>query len=64
MGADFHVVELDNDKDGAAIQAILGKKTGASSVPRVFIKRKCIGGGTETKQLYDQGKLKSMIDGN
>jgi len=35
--------------------------TGARTVPRVFIGRKCIGGGTETKNLFESGELKSMV---
>jgi len=61
LQVDYKALELDNEKDGAAIQTILQKKTGASSVPRVFIKGKCIGGGTETKQLHNEGKLKDML---
>lgn len=32
-----------------------------AQVPRVFIKGECIGGGSETKSLYNSGKLKSML---
>lgn len=63
LNVNYEVIELDNDKDGSAIQQILGKKTGATSVPRVFIRQKCIGGGTETKKLHEQGKLKELIEG-
>lgn len=38
------VIELDTREDGSAIQGILGKMTGASTVPRVFINGKFIGG--------------------
>lgn len=30
-------------------------------VPRVFVGGKCIGGGTETKQLHKEGKLLDMV---
>lgn len=46
-----------NTDDGDAIQDYLKKITGARSVPRVFIGGKCIGGGSETRALQDQGKL-------
>ena len=59
----FKVLELNNIDDGPAIQRILTQMTGASTVPRVFINGKCIGGGTETKQLAALKKLKPMIDG-
>lgn len=47
--------------DGSAIQDYLLKLTGARSVPRVFIGGKCIGGGSETRALQDQGKLVPML---
>ena len=59
----FKVLELNNIDDGPAIQRILTQMTGASTVPRVFINGKCIGGGTETKQLAVSKKLKPMIEG-
>lgn len=47
-GDDYFVVELENRKDGAAIQQYLKELTGASSVPRVFINGQFIGGGDDT----------------
>ena len=47
--------------DGDAIQDYLKKITGARSVPRVFIGGKCIGGGSETRSLQDQGKLVPLL---
>lgn len=47
--------------DCAAIQDYLLQLTGARSVPRVFIGGKCIGGGSETRALLDQGKLIPML---
>lgn len=31
-------------------------------VPRVFINGNCIGGGSDTKQLHQQGKLVPLIE--
>ena len=45
----------------SAIQDYLLQLTGARSVPRVFIGGKCIGGGSETRALQDQGKLVPML---
>ncbi|XP_072016607.1 uncharacterized protein [Amphiura filiformis] len=59
--AHYEVVELDKRGDGEKIQAVLGKMTGATTVPRVFIKEKCVGGGTEVKALHDSGKLVPML---
>ncbi|KAJ9593725.1 hypothetical protein L9F63_014698, partial [Diploptera punctata] len=53
----YTAIELDNRDDGDAIQSVLGEMTGARSVPRVFVKGECLGGGTDVKKLYDSGKL-------
>lgn len=60
---DYEVMELDGVDNGPAIQSYLLKKTGASSVPRVFIKGKCIGGGTETDAMAKNGQLVKMLTG-
>lgn len=59
--AHYEVVELDKREDGDKMQAVLGQLTGATTVPRVFIKGKCIGGGSETKALHEEGKLEPML---
>ena len=43
-GASFEVVELDEDGEGAAMRAQLGRRTGRTSVPSVFIGGEYIGG--------------------
>lgn len=55
------VVELDLREDGADIQAVLGKMTGAKTVPRCFIDGKFVGGGTDIKRLYEQGILQKYF---
>lgn len=57
----FHAVELDNRPDGNVIQEILGEMTGASTVPRVFVDAKFIGGGTDVKKLNESGDLKKLL---
>ena len=47
--------------DGDAIQDYLKTVTGARTVPRVFIGGKCIGGGSETRDLHQQGKLVPLL---
>lgn len=47
--------------DGSDIQDYLQQVTGGRTVPRVFVKGKFIGGGTEVKALQDQGKLVPML---
>ncbi len=49
--------------DMDAIQDYLLKLTGARSVPRVFIKDRCIGGGSETRDLHQKNKLVPMLKG-
>jgi glutaredoxin 3 len=57
----FKVLELDQGQDEDAIQDVLKEMTGARSVPRVFIKGKCIGGGDDTERLERDGKLKQLL---
>ena len=43
--------------DGDSIQDYLLKKTGARTVPRVFIGGECVGGGSEVRALHDRKGL-------
>ncbi|CAH1786345.1 unnamed protein product [Owenia fusiformis] len=61
-GATYEALEINNRPDAYEIQSILGKMTGSTTVPRVFINGKCIGGGSETKSLHNAGKLIPMIE--
>lgn len=47
--------------DGSAIQDVLLQMTGDRTVPRVFIKQKCVGGGSDTRKLMDEGKLAPLL---
>ncbi|XP_055021027.1 glutaredoxin 2 isoform X2 [Boleophthalmus pectinirostris] len=62
IGARYKVIELDEHDDGRRLQEALAQMTGARTVPRVFINGNCIGGGSDTKQLHQQGKLLPMIE--
>ncbi|CAL1593423.1 unnamed protein product [Knipowitschia caucasica] len=62
IGASYKVIELDEHNDGRRLQEALAQMTGARTVPRVFINGNCIGGGSDTKQLHQQGKLLPMIE--
>ncbi|KAJ8959754.1 hypothetical protein NQ314_006183 [Rhamnusium bicolor] len=53
----YTAIELDTRDDGEEIQNILGEITGARTVPRVFIKENCVGGGSDVKTLYEKGEL-------
>ncbi|XP_065333470.1 glutaredoxin-2, mitochondrial-like isoform X2 [Cloeon dipterum] len=58
----YTVIELDKRSDGDQYQDVLKEMTGERSVPRVFVKGKCIGGGTDTKALHQSGQLQAMLD--
>mmetsp|Transcript_52339 Transcript_52339/g.86636 ORF Transcript_52339/g.86636 Transcript_52339/m.86636 type:complete len:366 (+) Transcript_52339:412-1509(+) len=63
--ADLIKKEIDIDlkeEQANAVQAYLKQKTGASSVPRVFIHGTFIGGCDDTQQLDRDDKLKAMIE--
>ncbi|KAF5306264.1 hypothetical protein FQA39_LY08962 [Lamprigera yunnana] len=57
----YTTVELDQRSDAEEIQMILGEITGATTVPRVFVKGECLGGGSDVKSLYDAGKLETYF---
>ncbi|XP_068581201.1 glutaredoxin 2 isoform X2 [Cebidichthys violaceus] len=61
IGATYKVIELDEHDDGRRVQEALAQMTGARTVPRVFINGRCIGGGSDTKQLHQQGRLLPLI---
>ncbi|XP_013872243.1 glutaredoxin 2 [Austrofundulus limnaeus] len=62
IGATYKVIELDQHNDGKRLQETLAQMTGAKTVPRVFVNGSCIGGGSDTKQLHQQGKLLPLIE--
>ncbi|XP_029003703.1 glutaredoxin 2 isoform X1 [Betta splendens] len=62
IGATYKVIELDEHNDGRSLQEALAQMTGARTVPRVFVNGNCIGGGSDTKQLHQQGKLLPLIE--
>lgn len=58
---DYYVWELDKDPECDVLQATLKEMTGASSVPRVFINGKFIGGGDDTVRLHENGQLATLL---
>ncbi|XP_008336650.1 glutaredoxin 2 isoform X2 [Cynoglossus semilaevis] len=62
IGATYKLIELDEHKDGGGLQDVLTQMTGARTVPRVFVNGNCIGGGSDTKQLHQEGKLVPLIN--
>ncbi|XP_029050709.1 glutaredoxin-C4-like [Osmia bicornis bicornis] len=61
MQKKYTAIELDEREDGDEIQSILGDMTGARTVPRVFVKGVCLGGGTDIKRLYESGELQKKL---
>jgi glutaredoxin len=45
-----------------SLQDALKEMTGQRTVPSVFIKGQNIGGGTETAELYQSGRLKELLE--
>ncbi|CAO3568346.1 unnamed protein product [Mortierella alpina] len=59
--AGAHIVELDSEEDGAAIQAYLLELTGQRTVPNIFIDHKHIGGCDDLLALDKNGQLKTLL---
>jgi len=63
LKAKFTVVELDSlsTEAKAEVQGYLKVATGAGSVPRVFIRGRCIGGFSETQRALWKGELVPLL---
>jgi glutaredoxin 3 len=55
------VLELDRRDDEREIQSALNEITGKAIVPSVWVGGKFIGGSTETRDLYEVGKLQQLV---
>ncbi|XP_052780440.1 thioredoxin reductase 1, cytoplasmic-like [Mya arenaria] len=58
----YQAIELDQEKDGSAIQATLADLTGQRTVPNVFIQGKHLGGCDATLKAHAENKLLPMIN--
>lgn len=58
---DVVVHELDQRKDGDAIQSELAKMTGQRTVPNVFVMNTHIGGNDDSQKANRTGKLKELL---
>ncbi|TSK72111.1 Glutaredoxin-1 [Bagarius yarrelli] len=54
-------IDISGRNNMGAIQDYLQQITGARTVPRVFIGKECIGGGSDVEELDQSGKLKGML---
>uniref|UniRef100_A0A2M3Z739 Glutaredoxin-2, mitochondrial n=1 Tax=Anopheles braziliensis TaxID=58242 RepID=A0A2M3Z739_9DIPT len=61
LNVEYTCYELDKRNDGDEIQSVLGEMTGARTVPRVFVDGNFIGGGTDVKKMYDDGRLAKLF---
>ncbi|CDJ37810.1 glutaredoxin, putative [Eimeria tenella] len=59
--SDMHVEQIENNPHCNAIQDYLKEKTGARSVPRVFINGTFFGGGDDTVAGVKNGTLQKLI---
>lgn len=58
----YSAIELDQRDDGEEIQSVLGEITGAKTVPRVFVNGEFLGGGSDVKAMYENGKLQKYFE--
>lgn len=61
LGVKSKVIELDEESDGAEVQAALKEWTGQGTVPNVFIGGKHIGGCDSTVAKHKEGKLVPLL---
>jgi len=61
IGVNYAVEEIDLRKDTDKLQDIFAKITDARTVPRVYVGGKCIGGGSETWTIHNQGRLIPLL---
>ncbi|XP_028261355.1 glutaredoxin-1 [Parambassis ranga] len=55
-------VDISDMGNMSDIQDCLLKKTGARTVPRVFIGEECVGGGSDVAALHHGDKLQGMLE--
>ncbi|KAK4523789.1 hypothetical protein GAYE_SCF00G1685 [Galdieria yellowstonensis] len=62
LGVSFKVIELDQEKNGSAIQSALYELTKQRTVPNVFINGQHVGGCDQVMQLERKGTLKKLLE--
>lgn len=64
-GIKFHVYEIDQlpAAEGALMQDKLAEMTGARTVPRIFVKGKCIGGCDNLVKIQEEQRLAEVFPG-
>ncbi|MBN3298290.1 glutaredoxin-1 [Amia ocellicauda] len=59
--AHLELVDISERTDMGCIMDYFLQKTGARTVPRVFIGKECIGGGSDVAELDKSGELEGML---
>jgi cysteine synthase A len=59
---DLDSPELRQDDLGGAIRTAVGTRTGARTIPQVFVGGQLVGGATETLRAFQEGRLQPMLD--
>ncbi len=67
MGIPFEFVDLDSakyqeDNFGKRIRAVLAKRTGAVTIPQIFIDGEYVGGSMDVFELQKEGELTKKLD--
>ncbi|CEH13578.1 glutaredoxin 3 [Ceraceosorus bombacis] len=61
LGAQFKVLELDQESSGSEYQSYLAEKTGQRTVPNVFVNGKHVGGCDDFFKAQSSGELSKLI---
>jgi cysteine synthase A len=69
LGIPFRSIDLDSVEyqaggRGAAIRAAVGARTGAATIPQVFVGGQFIGGCTDVFDAWRQGRLQALLESN
>lgn len=62
INVDYKALELNDHKDGEAIQQVLAELTKQNTVPNIFINQEHIGGFDALNIAYSSGKLKKVLN--
>jgi len=62
VGVQYHVEDIGTKENCQPLQDVFKQITGERTVPRVFVGGKCIGGGSETWTLHNEGRVVPMLN--
>ncbi|KAJ3216934.1 thioredoxin reductase [Dinochytrium kinnereticum] len=61
LNVKYLAIELDNESNGAEIQAVLQEISGQRTVPNIYIGQQHIGGCDDLHAAHNSGKLKNLL---